>query len=99
MFTFGSDIFGCQACGVCRARDDLVRDAARVWPARIWARGTAVVAHGIRRLWAAAGLARKGSGCYGGPAARLARVWRRRLRVLGGRPSAALRAVSAWRAP
>jgi len=39
-----------------------------------------------------------GCGCYGGLAASMARVWRRRLRVLAGRPSAVLRAASAWRA-
>src|ERR1700689_5076695 len=39
-----------------------------------------------------------GAGGYGGAAAvRLARVLRRRRRVLGGRPAAARRALSAWR--
>ena len=41
----------------------------------------------------------EGCGCYGGPAARLARVWRRRLRVLGGSPAAARRVTPAqWQA-
>src|SRR5580698_3765978 len=40
-----------------------------------------------------------GAGGYGGAvvAARLVRVLRRRRRVLGGRPAAARRALSAWR--
>src|ERR1035437_4410222 len=39
----------------------------------------------------------RGLAGYGGPAARLARVVRRRLRVLGGRPAAARLSLSAGR--
>src|SRR6266568_94872 len=68
-----------------------------VWPAWVRACGTYVGGAGAVAAYAAAGVTRAGVGCYGGPAARLARVLRRRLRVLGGSPAAALRAVSAWR--
>src|SRR5258708_32678665 len=37
------------------------------------------------------------AGCYGGTAASVVRVVRRRRLVLGGSPAAARRAVSAWR--
>ena len=49
---------------------------------------------------------RRAGGCecccpagYGGAAVRLARVVRRRFLVLGGRPVAARRVLSAWRVP
>jgi hypothetical protein len=57
-----------------------------VWWCGVWRRGLPLVVRA------------DGRGGYGGPAARLARVWRRRLRVFGGSPAAARRALSAWRA-
>jgi hypothetical protein len=58
-----------------------VRRAGPVWWCRVEVLAGCVVA----------------AGCYGGAAARVARVLRRRLRVLGGRPAAARLSLSAWR--
>src|SRR5215467_14044920 len=93
MFTFGSDIFWGRA-----GRLELILWVAGGWLWRVVrgvsARGEAwwCLAEGVRRL-------RGGGACPGyGGAASAARVLRRRLRVLGGSPAAARRALSAWRA-
>src|SRR5216684_5797282 len=102
MFTFGSDILGCLGCAGGRALDDLAGDAVRALRGvaglgRARGMGMAVMPgereDGERAAARAGGLAG-----YGGAAARLARVVRRRLRVLGGRPAAARLSLSACRA-
>ena len=81
------------------------------WDRRWWAAGRwraslqvlSVLVHGclgcagVGLVWLVGG---DGAGLLGGygPAASWARVVRRRLRVRGGRPAAARRALSCWRA-
>jgi len=68
--------------------------ARAVWRPGLRARGIAVVVPGIDG-GALPLVSREGGCCYGGRAARAARVWRRRFLVLGGSPAAARRALSA----
>src|SRR6266851_1778656 len=100
MFTFGCDIVGLVAAaagGRADGRRGVFAVPVTGFRAGLAACGTVVVS--VSGLTRRAGWWR---GCwpagYGGVAARLASVWRRRLRVLGGSPAAARRAVSAWRA-
>src|SRR5271169_1484952 len=100
MFTFGTDIVALPARVMAAGGDDLrpclyallVAASGRLdacWIAMVAVPGGDEAAIGP---WA---------GCrpagYGGAAARLARVWRRRFLILGGSPAAARLLLSAWR--
>src|SRR5258708_7501476 len=92
MFTFGTDIFVARASvrGF-RAGIDL---GMLVLAVCVHADAGWLDGGGCCRGWACGWLA---AGCYGGTAASVVRVVRRRRLVLGGSPAAARRAVSAWR--
>src|SRR6266568_4413017 len=96
MFTFCSDIFAALP-GAGAAGSEMTLCVTRAGPGRtgwpgLGRAGPVLEVPGGMAAYGAAGVARAGGGCYGGPAARLARVWRRRLRVVGGSPAAARRA-------